>query len=306
MLEVDQARLNLGGNVWLVDVLLALIMFGVALDLRLSDFTRVVAKPRAPLTGLLTQIFLMPALAFLLVLLLRPAPGIALGMILVAACPSGNMSNFITHIAGGNTALSVTVTAFSTLLAAITTPLNIAFWGSLLPETAAILREVALSWTSLAGTVGMILVLPLFLGIAFASQWPLAAKRLHTPFKLLSVAFLLIFIAVATVQNFDTFRQYAALILLAVFLENTLALLVGYGVSRAAQLPTKDVRALTIEVGIHNSALGLTLILGFFDGLGGMALVAGTWSIWHIASGMLLASFWHYRDRTAPPAQSTA
>ena len=113
-MHVDAVRLDFQGNgLWILNAIIALIMFGVALDLSLEDFRRVFRAPKPVLAGLFVQYVVLPALTFLLILVLRPMPSIALGMLLVAACPGGNLSNFLTNLAKGNTALSISITAQS-------------------------------------------------------------------------------------------------------------------------------------------------------------------------------------------------
>lgn len=281
-----------------IEGVLALVMFGVALELRLDDFRQVFRRPVGPLAGLATQVLVVPALVYLLTLALKPPPSVALGMILVAACPSGAMSNFVTHLAKGNTALSVSLASISTLLAVFTTPFNLSFWGNLNPETRALLHAVELSWTQLASTVLLVLVLPTVLGMLLAARRPAVATRLHPPLKRLSVGFLVVIIVVAVQQNFDVFKTHFGTVTGAVIIENTLAMVCGYGAARLVRLGEADARALTIEVGIHNSALGLTLVFAFFGGLGGMALVAGFWSIWHLVAGLAVALYWSRRPPT--------
>lgn len=301
-MPIDDVRLNFDpGNVWLVNLVLAIIMFGVALDLKVDDFRRVLHAPKAPLMGLIAQFLLFPALTFLLTLALRPAPSIALGMILIAACPGGNMSNFVTHMARGNTALSVSMTAISSIVAIVMTPVNLTLWGSLNPATAVLLHRIRLNPVDVLITVLFILGLPLVAGVTVARQFPRWAEILHRPFKYLSVAFLLGIIAVAFAGNYGVFLSNAGVVLAAVVPHNAVALLCGFVMGRAMRLPNRDVRALTVEVGIQNSALGLTLIFAFFPHLGGMALVAGGWGIWHIAAGLTLATVW---SRFAPPADA--
>lgn len=304
-MPIDDVRLNFNpGNVWLVNLVLAIIMFGVALDLKPEDFTRVVRAPKAPLLGMLAQFFIFPALTYLLTLILRPAPSVALGMILIAACPGGNMSNFITHLAGGNTALSVSMTAVSSLAAIIMTPLNLTFWGSLNPDTAALLHRISLNPVDVLFTVLCILGLPLVAGVAVARYFPRVATWMHRPFKYLSVAFLLGIIAVAFAGNYAVFITHAALIVGIVAPHNALAFLCGYAIGQGTRLPKRDVRAITIEVGIQNSALGLTLIFAFFPTLGGMALVAGGWGLWHIIAGLTLAALWSRFPSTTPQLET--
>jgi BASS family bile acid:Na+ symporter len=143
---IDQVRLNFNPQgLLIINVAIGLMMFGVALELKLEDFKRIAVAPKAPCIGLAAQFILLPAFTFLLTLILRPPPSIALGMMLVAACPGGNLSNIITYLAKGNCAVSVSMTAVSTAAAIVMTPFNLAFWGSLNPDTAQILKKVSLS-----------------------------------------------------------------------------------------------------------------------------------------------------------------
>jgi len=304
--DLDGVRLNFNPhNVWTVDIIIAVIMFGVALDLKAEDFQRVVQMPKAAFLGLFAQFLLFPAVTYLLTRALNPHPSIALGMVIVAACPSGNMSNFITYMAKGNTALSVSITAVATCVAVVMTPINIALWGRLNPITAPLLHRVALNPADMLMTVFLILGIPLILGIWFARRFPRWADTLHRPFKTLSVGALLAIIAIAFAGNFGLFTTYFAVIVSAVLPQNALAFAAGYGLSRLARLNGPDTRAVTIELGIHNSALGLTLIFAFFAEHGGAALIAGFWGVWHIVAGLILASLWS-RVPIARPAAGAA
>ena len=292
-MDVDAIRLNFqSDSMWLLNVIIGLIMFGVALDLRVSDFVRIAKSPRGPIIGLIAQFLVLPAGTYVLTRILNPMPSIALGMILVASCPGGNLSNFITHLAKGNAALSVSMTAVSTLAAIVMTPLNLAFWGGLNPDTAAILNAIALDPLQIALTVMLILGIPLAVGMCFARYWPRLADTLHKPFKFGSVAFFIIFVGVVFSQNFAIFTQYIGWVALAVAAHNVLALTTGYAMGRIGGCDTRDTRAISIEVGIQNSALALSLIFTFFGGLGGMALIAGAWGIWHVVSGLTIAAVW--------------
>lgn len=298
---VDELRLNFQGeSLWLLNAIIGLIIFGVALDLRWRDFVVVAQMPRAPLIGLVAQFFLLPAFTFLLTLLLNPQPSIALGMILVASCPGGNLSNFLTHLARGNTALSVTMTAVSTAAAVVMTPLNVWFWGRLNPATASILTQIHLDPVDLFLAILLILGVPLTLGMSCTHYLPVVARRLHVPLKYLSIFFFMGFVTIVFWQNREVFARYIGWVALAVFLHNGLALSLGYGMGRFARLSARDARAISIEVGIQNSALALLIIFDFFGGMGGMALTAGWWGIWHILSGLTLASAWALRPPIAP------
>lgn len=296
MSEIDAVRLNFNpASLVALNVILALVLFGVALDMKWSDFTSIRTAPRATLIGLLGQFLLLPAVAYALGQILQPAPSIALGMILVSACPGGNISNFLTHYGRGNTALSITISAFSTLGSLFFTPFNLSFWGSLDPGTRQILHEVALSpWEVLVAIV-FLLGIPAALGMWVAHRWPKFAARAHRPFKVLSLVIFGLFIVSALAANWAFFQQYVGRVVGVVFLMNGLGLLIGYWSARWAGLPERDRRAVSIEIGIQNSGFGLVLVFNFFDGLGGMAVVAAWWGIWHIISGLALAAWWRRR-----------
>ncbi|MDZ4859834.1 MAG: bile acid:sodium symporter family protein [Candidatus Hydrogenedentes bacterium] len=291
--ELDAVKISFNPDtVWVVNLIIAVIMFGVALDLKADDFKRVLRQPRPVAIGLVAQFVLFPAFTYLLTLILKPHPSIALGMILVAACPGGNMSNFITYLAKGNTALSVSMTAVSTFAAIVMTPFNFAFYGKLNPDTATLLQKVDLRSSEMLLTVVIILGIPLLVGLFVAGRFPRVAGKLHKPFKMLSVGGLLFIIVVAFARDISVFTAHMGLILLAVVPHNALAFTSGYFASKIAGLSKPDTRAVTIEVGIQNSALGLALIFQYFPHLGGMALLAGFWGIWHIVAGLTLARFW--------------
>ncbi len=300
MNDVDALRLAFApGTLVTLNVVLGLVMFGVALDLSVDDFRRVARTPLGAGIGLATQFVLLPAATWVLTMVLDVRPSIALGMILVAACPGGNISNVITHLAGGNTALSIGMTAVSTAAAVVMTPLNITFWGSLNPRTAAILRDVHLDPVSLLVTIFTILGIPLVVGMTVAARRPAFAARIRRPMKVLSLLFFAAIVLLALRANWDAFLTYVGVVMGVVALHNASALALGYGAARAVGLPGRDARAVSIEVGIQNSGLGLTLIFTFFGGLGGMALVAAWWGVWHIVAGLTLAGMWAVLDRRA-------
>lgn len=295
-MAIDEVVLNIdAAGQMALGIVLALIMFGVALDLRLEDFRAVLRKPQAPVLGMLAQVLLLPAASWALTMLLQPAPSVALGMIIVAACPGGNLSNLITHLARGNTALSVCVTGLSSLVAVISTPLNILFWASLNPATAKLLRDVQIEPASFLASTFLLLAVPMALGMLLAHGLPRMAARLRRFFQPASFLFLVAFIAAAAIANGKYFVGFLSDIMPLVILHNALALALGYGVARLFRLPAGDTRAITIEVGMQNSGLGLALILNQFDALGGAALIAAGWGIWHIVSGWSIATWWRRR-----------
>lgn len=296
---VDGIELNFNRvGLFAINAVIGLMMFGVALDMRGRDFTRLLRSPRAPLIGLAAQFVLLPAFTFGLIWCLghfpavAPIPSIALGMMLVAACPGGNLSNLMTYLGGGNAAVSVSMTAVSTVAAIVMTPLNLSLWGNLNPDTAEILRQVELSPVDVFVTVFVILGIPLALGLLVAHWKPRLVERVRKPFKVLTVVIFLAVVGAALGANGKIFVEVIGLVAFAVLLHNALALTLGYTAGRAARLPRRDVRAVTVEVGIQNSALGLVLVFSFFEELGGMAIVVAWWGIWHIVSGLTVAAIW--------------
>lgn len=296
MADIDLVRLNFNPQtLFLLNCVLGFVMFGVSLELKAEDFREALKKPRALVIGVVAHHLVFPAATFLLVLLLQPRPSVALGMILVASCPAGNISNFLTHFARGNTALSVSISTISTFVAMFATPANIAFWGGLYQPAQSILRQVAVNPLEMVLDVFLLLGLPLALGLLLSRHWPNLAKLARKPMKYFSLLFFLVFVLAALATNWQYFISYVGMVVGVVAVQNALALATGYGFALLVRLPERDRRAVSIECGIQNSGLGLILIFNFFGGLGGMAVVAAWWGIWHIIAGLSLATFWSRR-----------
>ena len=303
MAPIDEVRLAFNPQtLTLLNAVLGLVMFGVALELRVEDFKTALRTPKALALGLLGHHVLFPAMTYGLVWVLQPTPSIGLGMILVSSCPAGHISNFLVHHSKGNTALSVSVSALSTVAALFMTPLNFAFWGNLHPLTAGLMQQVAMSPWEMLEVIVMLLGVPLVLGMWVAKQFPAFAHRVQKPMKILSFIILIAFIGGALAANLQHFLNFVQLVVGVVFVHNLMALVTGYGLSKAIGLPERDCRAITFEMGIQNSGLGLILIFNFFNGLGGMAIVTAWWGIWHIVAGLTLATYWKNR----PPAAAAA
>ncbi len=296
MLPVDEIRLNFNPtSLAVLNAVLAFLMFGIALDTRAEDFRRLLRMPMAFAVGIVAQFIFLPAITFVLTLIVQPGPSIALGMILVACCPPGNVSNILTHRANGNVALSVSMTAVSNAISIVAMPLNLAFWGSIHPTASPLLRSIALDPMQMLLHILMIIGVPFVLGIACARQFPRWTERFKKPLRILSFLTLIGFIVGAIAGNWRYFLDYVGLVLLVVALHDALAFGLGWTVARAARLSDYDSRAMSIEVGIRNAGLGLGIIFSFFDGLGGMAVVAGVWGFWDIIAGLLLAAWWARR-----------
>ncbi len=295
---LDWIKLNFSkGGLMFMNITLAFIMFGVALEIKVKHFRKILLKPKSAIVGILSQFVALPALTFLLVQLIKPTPSVALGMILVAACPGGNISNFISSLAKANVELSVSLTAFATLSAIMLTPLNFALWGSLYSGTADMIIPIRIDIWEMMQTVFILLGIPIVLGIWFAHKFPETTKKFIKPLKRISLLVFFGFIAVALTSNLNFFLDYIHFILLIVFIHNLLALITGFSIASLFKLPRLDRRTLTIETGIQNSGLALVLIFNpnLFDGLGGMAFIAAWWGIWHIVSGLIVGAVWGKR-----------
>ena len=297
MMDLDAVKINFDSGALLgLNIALAIVMFGVALNITTTDFKILMRQPKLVLVGLLSQFILLPFFTFLLVSLVNPQPSIALGMIMVAACPGGNISNFMTHLAKGNTALSVSLTAFTTALAVIMTPFNFEFYGQLYQPTAFILKEVELNPWELLKVISLILGIPLILGMLIRYKRPEFAIRWSRFLKPVSILIFIAIVVIAFLNNLDVFNNYVQHVLVLGISHNILAICLGLVVAYLFKLNLKDKKTITIETGIQNSGLGLLLIFTFFQGLGGMAILVAFWGIWHIISGLVLASYWSKKE----------
>ncbi len=301
---LDHVRLNFSASgLFFLNIALAFIMFGVALDIRIDDFKAVIQKPKSAITGIISQFLLLPFLTFLLVILIKPTPTVALGMILVASCPGGNISNFMSSMAKANAALSVSLTAFATLSAIFMTPMNFAIWGDfyikLYNASAAqdILRPLEIDKLQMFQTVFILLGIPVILGLIFSAKLPKITDRIKKPIKTGSILFFIVMVIAMLSANFSQFTKFVHLVFFIVLLHNALALGTGFIFSTILKRPRIDRRAITIETGIQNSGLALALMFNpkIFPPeleLGGMAVIAAWWGIWHIISGLAMATLW--------------
>jgi BASS family bile acid:Na+ symporter len=314
--HLDELKVTMGGGVGshLLNVALGLVMFGIALGIKPENFVSILKNPKSIITGIVCQILLLPALTFLLVIACGNiiSPMVALGMILVASCPGGNVSNFITSLSRGNTELSVSLTAFNTAVCIFTTPLNFAFWGNMYLNYAGnhnigSLPELEIPFWEIFQSIVIIMGIPLILGMLCSHYYPKIAQKLNKPLQRLSIVVFVVMVAVIFTSNFNVFLQCITSIFLIVLVHNLLALSIGFGSSTALKLPYKDRRTLTIETGIQNSGLGLVLLMNpkIFDPVvwehnGGMVVITAWWGVWHIISGFTLAYLWRAKGRKEP------
>ena len=308
--HLDAIDVTMGGGSNLLNVVLALVMFGVALGIKPATFIDIIRNPKSIITGIVCQLVLLPALTLVLIICLGNfiSPMIALGMILVASCPGGNISNFITSLSRGNTELSVSLTAFNTAACVFTTPMNFSFWGGLylkFAEKRMVLPELDIPFWEIFKSIVILLGIPLVLGILCAQYLPKVTAKIKKPFQYFSIAVFIVMVIAIFAGNFDAFMKCIKYIFLVVLIHNLLALGIGFGTSTALRLPYKDRRTVTIEPGIQNSGLGLILLLnpaifpdsGAWANNGGMLVITAWWGVWHIISGLTLAYAWKIRGR---------
>ncbi|MEM9171285.1 MAG: bile acid:sodium symporter [Pseudomonadota bacterium] len=293
MTALDAVQLNFNPTaVLILNGLLAMIVFGVALDLSLQDFIRLRRQPRAILTGLCAQCLLLPALTALLIVGLSPSPSLALGMILIAACPGGSVSNFFSQLARADVALSVSLSAISSLCCFLMTPFTIAFWAGLLPTTQAVLQSVEIDFVQMLLLVAIVLIIPTALGVLFAYARPGQAAALKRPLRLFSMTAFILFVVLAFFANGALFIDHANAIFWWVLVHNSAAFALGFALAWLTRCRPSAQRSICIEVGIQNTALGLALALTFFPLLGSVALITAWWGVWHLIAGGAIAWFW--------------
>lgn len=315
LLSLDTLNINLGaGEMVIVNFILAFVMFGVALSIRVSTFKSIFKKPKSVTLGLLLQWIALPALTCLVTIVLNPfiTPMVALGMILVASCPGGNISNFLSSLSKGNVELSVSMTAISTLFASVITPFNFWFWGTHYCRFASIKNEIPtldIPFAEMLSQIVLILGIPILLGLFFSHKFPNVAKKIIKPTQILSILFFIAMVIVSLTQVLSGFEQrwevYSAILcaLVVVVIHNACALSTGFFGGKLSKLPIKDCRTLAIEIGIQNSGLALALLFNpaIFSSAqwgsnGGMVIIAALWGIWHIISGLVIARFFRHSN----------
>lgn len=303
--SLNSVSINFGEfGITIVNIILAFVMFGVALGIKPRTMKEVFKRPKSVFIGVFLQWIALPAVTFAVALALGPVitPMIALGMILVASCPGGNISNFLSALSKGNIALSVSMTAVTTAMSPFITPINFFFWGSLYSQVMTIKRDIPMlmiPFFPMLEQILLLLGLPIVLGILFARYFPNATKKITKPLQGLSVALFIGMVIVSFAQNFQIFVDNIFYVFFIVLLHNALALSTGYFGGRLAKLPIGDVKSLTVETGIQNSGLGLVLLFNpaifppetWHGHYGGMLFVTAWWGVWHIVSGLSMAYY---------------
>ena len=300
---LNSISINFGeGGMAIVNIILAFVMFGVALGIKPRTFKDVFASPKSVIVGVLSQWVALPAVTFIIALALSPwiTPMIALGMILVASCPGGNISNFISSLSKGNIELSVSMTAITTAFAPIVTPFNFFLWGTLYSHVISIKADIptlVIPFMPMLEQILLLLGIPIFLGLLFSRYFPNATKKITKPAQILSVLLFIGMVIVSFSQNFQLFLDNIFYVFFIVMIHNACALGSGFVLGTLTRVSTADRRSLTIETGIQNSGLGLILLFNtsifpaeiWHGHYGGMLFITAWWGIWHIVSGLTVA-----------------
>ncbi|MCZ2099942.1 MAG: bile acid:sodium symporter family protein [Chitinophagales bacterium] len=306
MQGLEQIQINFSDdNIFILNICLGFLMFGIALDMKKSDFGYLLEAPKSLLTGMVSQLILLPIMTIGLIWLIRPEYSLALGMALIASCPGGNVSNYAVHLSKANTALSILLTSISTLACVVTTPLIFKLIQKILPTSTVENYIFDISFADMATVIFQLIIVPLIIGFSLNHYFPKWTEKIKTTVKRLSFIIFIGFVIVAVINNLDNLFNYLHIVFFLVILHNSLALTTGYWWSKKViGLSVYDSRAISIETGIQNSGLALILIFNFFDGNGGMALIAAWWSIWHLISAGGIALWWRSQENKLIAAQN--
>lgn len=307
--NLDALNINLGaGEMFIVNIILAFVMFGVALGIKTQTFKDVFRNPKSVILGISLQWVVLPAVTFLVAILLNQVitPMVAIGMLLVASCPGGNISNFISSLSKGNIELSVSMTAISTAFAPIITPFNFWLWGTLYCRYASVHNDIptlSIPFGDMLEQILLILGIPIVLGLLCSRYLPNLSNKLKKPASVLSILLFIGMVAVSLTQVLTALEQrwtvYAGILcaLVVVIIHNASALGTGFYGATLMKAPKADRRSLTIETGIQNSGLGLALLFNpaifpvdVWQNNGGMVIITALWGIWHIISGLTVAT----------------
>jgi BASS family bile acid:Na+ symporter len=247
--------------------------------------------------GVAAQVIALPLATFLLIQLISPPPSIALGMIVVACCPGGAMSNLLTYLSRGDVAVSVALTATSSMLAAVLTPASTLFWSQAYAPTAALLKSLDVDPLLFVGQTTLLLAIPLVAGMTVAARAPDWAESIRRKTTLVGSAVLGGTIIYGIVYFFPILWPAVGLLGSVTVMHNTAAFVTGASLAWLLTRQASVRRALTFEIGIQNSGLALIILLAQLKGVGGAAAIAAVWGVWHLIAGGLLAASYNLFDK---------
>ena len=273
-----------------ISILLGIVMFGMGLTLSAKDFSEVFTRPVDVLIGIVGQFVIMPVIAWILCKALGLPDEIAVGVILVGCCPGGTSSNVMTFLARGDVALSVSITACTTVLAPFVTPALIYLFAS---------QWVDVSMTAMFLSIVKIVVVPIVLGIAINALFGKVVRAAVTVLPLISVISIVSIVCAVVSVSHDKLAETGALIFVVVILHNCLGYLLGYLLGKTFHMSLHKRKTLSIEVGMQNSGLGVALAMAHFSPLS--AVPSAIFSVWHNISGPIIATI--YNNMKDPDAK---
>lgn len=280
-------------------VMVGFLVFAVALDLKAAHFRHVLARPLAPGVGLVAQLVMLPAVAFGVGALLADTPSVAIGLLLVTCCPGGALSNYLTGVAGGDVATSISMTAVSTLVSIVATPLLFGLWVSARTDTAAVVEAIDVDPRRIVLVLLVMLVAPVCAGMMIRARRPRFADATRVWVRRTAM---LVFATVVTVvvgSNLRLILDHGGVALLPVVTTFLLAAGLGWTLARAARLQAPTRRAVVFEVAMQNVALAIAMAVAFFPTLAGVAVTSALWGVVHIVLGFPLA--WAWRSAASGP-----
>lgn|SRR5690625_136015 len=267
-----------------ITILLGVVMFGMGLTLKPVDFKLVLKNPLSVIGGVLAQFIVMPLAAFIIAYLLNLPAELAAGLVLLGSVPGGTASNVMVYLARGNLPLSITMTSFSTMLAPIFTPLLLLLLAG---------QWMPVDPISMFMSIIQVIIIPIFIGFIVRRLMPLTVDKSIAVVPLISVIAIIIIVSAVVSGNVDAIANGGFIVFIAVVLHNGVGLLIGYFSAKLMRLTESERRAISIEVGMQNSGLGVALATAHFGALAALPSAIG--AVWHNISGPVLASFWSKR-----------
>lgn len=294
MEDINQIPFNFDPRIGIiVGVMVGFLVFAVSLDLTWEKLLRVLKRPKAPIVGLVAQFGILPAIAFLTGLYLTDSPSIALGLLLVACCPGGALSNYLTGVAHGDVATSISMTTISTLFSIVFTPILVAFWASMNPSTLEVFRSISMDPQRVIITLLIMLVVPVTGGMLLRAKRPNTANLIRGTVRVIAGIIFAVIVTVLIGSNFKSLALLAQTALFPVLCTFVIAVGLGWGIGWLAGLMAAERRAVAIEVAFQNVALAIGLGIAFFPTLGGIVAVSILWGIVHLTLGFGMAIVWN-------------
>ncbi|MDF9798217.1 BASS family bile acid:Na+ symporter [Catalinimonas alkaloidigena] len=293
--DINQIPFNFDPRIGLiVGIMVGFLVFAVSLDLTWAKVMSVLKNPKAPIIGLLAQFGILPAIAFLAGLYLSDAASIALGLLLVTCCPGGALSNYLTGVAKGDVATSISMTTVSTLFSIVLTPVLFTFWASMNTSTLEVLQNISMDPQQVIISLLIMLVVPVTAGMLLRANRPHTANHIRGMVRLIAGIVFFVIVAMLIGSNFKSLALLAQVALFPVLFTFVFAVGLGWGIGWVVGLLAAERRAVAIEVAFQNVALAIGLGITFFPSLGGIVAVAILWGIVHLLLGSGLALGWSH------------